>query len=203
MKFTTAALATVALAGTIDPVAGAPDPNLTYIEGITYGGSGCPQDTVSAAFSEDKTTVTLIFDQFIAQTGQGVDIAESRKNCQVNVDLRYPQGWSYSIMSVDYRGFVGIPKGLTAEQKSTYYFSGSRKQASARSSFVGPKYEDYLFTDTIPTSNVVWSACGQVERGNINAQVRLFGNYSLPGMITVDSIDGKVTQLYAFQWKKC
>ena len=39
--------------------------------------------------------------KIIAETGAGKSIKDSRKNCQVNVDLRYPEGWSYSIVSVD------------------------------------------------------------------------------------------------------
>ena len=60
MKFTTALLSAIAFAGTIDPIdAGTPTPNEVYIAGLTYGGTGCPQNTVFAAFSHDRKTVFI------------------------------------------------------------------------------------------------------------------------------------------------
>ena len=98
-----------------------PKPSETYIAGLTYGGSGCPAGSVASAFSPDRKTFTMIFDSFVASSGTGVPITEGRKNCQINVDMRYPQGWSYSIVTVDYRGYASLPAGVTATQKSTYY----------------------------------------------------------------------------------
>ena len=203
MKFSSALLSATALSAVIEPIAGSPDPSQVSIAGITYGGTGCPQGTVSAAFSEDAKTVTMIFDQFLAQTGDGLSPSEARKACQINVDLRYPQGWSYSIFKVDYRGYVGIPAGFTALQKATYYFSGDSAQLVSTTKYIGPKYTDYTNTDVIPTEKFVWSRCGAVERGNIKTSVELRGDYTQPALMTVDSIDGTVKQIYGVQWRRC
>ena len=204
MKFpATAFLAASALAGEINPVGGSPNPNEVYIAGITYGGTGCPQGTVSAAFTQDRTTVTMIFDQFLAQTGKGLKPTDARKACQINVDLRYPSGWSYSVMKVDYRGYVGIPAGFSALQTATYYFSGDSGQYVARSAFRGPRYEDYKVTDQFPVEKFNWSPCGSVQRGNIKASVELRGDFTKPALITVDSVDGTVKQIYGLQWRRC
>ena len=100
---------------------------LTF-EQVTYGGTGCPQGSVASIISEDGTTMTLIFDSYVASLGKGISITESRKNCQLNIDLLYPAGFQYSIFSADYRGYVAIDKGVTGTQKSTYYFSGQTAQ---------------------------------------------------------------------------
>jgi len=47
--------------------------SLTY-EQVTYGGSGCPQGTVGSIISEDGTTMTLIFDSYVASMGQCGDV---------------------------------------------------------------------------------------------------------------------------------
>ena len=198
-----ALLTATALSAVIAPIGGTPDPSQVSIAGITYGGTGCPQDTVSAAFNADSTTVTMIFDQFLAQTGEGLTPADARRACQINIDLRYPQGWSYSIFKVDYRGYVGIPAGFSAYQKATYYFSGDSSQYVSTTKYRGPKYSDYTNTDVIPRENYVWSKCGAIERGNIKTSVELRGDYSRPALMTVDSIDGTVKQIYGLQWKKC
>jgi hypothetical protein len=198
------ALAAAAIATTI-PVgeSGTPNKNEVFINRITYNGSGCPADSVAAAISEDLTSFTLLFSNFIASSGPGIQAPENRKNCQVNVDIRYPQGWSYSIASIDYRGYVNVPEGVTAVQKANYYFSGSVAQSSAETRFPGPRTEDYLVRNQIGISNLVWSRCGRIERGNVNAQVRLEGNLTQSAQITVDSIDGTVQQIFGLQWKQC
>ena len=204
MKFSQFAfLAASAFAGDIDAIGGTPDPSKVYIAGITYGGTGCPQGTVSAAFTEDRSTVTMIFDEFLAQTGPGTDPTDARKACQINVDLRYPPGWSYTVMKVDYRGYVGIPAGFTAVQDSTYYFTGESGQYTSTTTFIGPKFQDYTSSVKVPIEKYDWSQCGSVQRGNIKASVELRGNFDVPGLLTVDSVDGKVEHIYGLMWRRC
>ncbi|KAJ3337115.1 hypothetical protein HDU91_001574 [Kappamyces sp. JEL0680] len=148
----------------------------------------------------------MIFDSFIASAGTGISVREQRKNCQVNVNLNYPSGYSYSIVQVDFRGYVQLAEGVTATQSANYYFSGQQTQASSSVTFKGLISQDYQTTGSIPISSINWSPCGQVLPGNINAQVALTGSpqaLAVGSQITVDSLDGKVTQIYALQWKKC
>lgn len=70
------------------------------------------------------TSFTLIFDKYVAQIGPGVATTESRKFCQVNLQLHYPQGFQYSILKTIYRGFAQLDAGVTGSQEATYYFSG-------------------------------------------------------------------------------
>jgi len=103
MKFSTVllstALAAVAAAAPLDvPVVtspGGPDPSKVWISDFTYSGTGCPDGTVSLVFSDDRSTLTLIFDTYIATLGPGVSISESRKYCQLYIDIRYPGGFQY------------------------------------------------------------------------------------------------------------
>ncbi|KAI8901552.1 hypothetical protein BC833DRAFT_617477 [Globomyces pollinis-pini] len=183
--------------------ASGPNPNQVYVAGISYGGTGCPANTVSISMAQDQQSFTLIFDQFVATSGAGTTAKEHRKNCQVNIDMRYPQGYSYSVTTVDYRGFVGIPAGLNAIQRTNYYFAGQTEQIDSKSIFTGPFNQNYLIRDTIDVSQKVWSPCGSVVRGNVNAEVRLQGDVTKTGQITVDSIDGKVQQTFGISWKTC
>ena len=74
--------------------------------------------------------MTLIFDSYIASIGPGIPITEQRKNCQLNVDIRYPGGFQYSVLSADNRGYAALDKGVSGTLKSTYYFSGQTAQVS-------------------------------------------------------------------------
>lgn len=111
---------------------GAPNPDDVQIVSFVYGGTGCPSNTVSSVLSDDRTIMTLIFDQYVAQIGPNVAVTENRKNCQLNIDLRYPGGFQYSVFSADYRGYAYLDQGVTGTQKSIYYFSGQTDQVRNR-----------------------------------------------------------------------
>lgn len=207
MKWLAALVPIVAAAPAIPGVEiGADVPGQVEIRGVTYGGTGCPQGTMSTQISADKSTVTLIFDTYIASLGPGIALTDSRKNCQLNVDIRYPGGFQYSVLSADYRGYAAIQKGIKGTLKSTYYFSGSQAQSSTEYAFVGPVTGDYLKHDEADSTSVVWSPCGAAGNLNINSQVRLenlSGGSKATGLLTTDSTDLKFTQVVYVQWQKC
>ncbi len=61
----------------------------------------------------------------IASLGGGASITDSRKDCQINLDLHYPQGFTYSVFNTEFRGYADIPTGFKGVQRADYYFSGS------------------------------------------------------------------------------
>lgn len=111
-----------------DYLAEGPSGHEVQITGIAFAGSGCPAGSVSGQLSSDLTTITLLYANFIAQAGKGLTATDYRKNCQLNVKLKYPQGWQFSVFKADYRGYAQIPRGDTGTCKATYYFSGDSKQ---------------------------------------------------------------------------
>jgi hypothetical protein len=182
----------------------APPAGSVKIRSVGYGGTGCPQGTMSSQISNDRTVVTLIFDAYIASIGPGISVTESRKNCQLNIDLDYPGGFQYSILSADYRGYSAIQKGVTGTLKSTYYFSGQTAQSSTTYKFEGPITGDYLKHDEADSTSIVWSPCGAAGMLNINSQVRLESTVSsATGLLTTDSTDLKFKQVVYVQWQKC
>ena len=96
------------------------------LENVIMGGSGCPQGTVSAAFSPDNTTMTLIFDNWTAQWY--MTPAASRENCQLNIESFIPYGLTFFVTSIDHRGCALLDKGCTGDVTTEYYFSGESQQ---------------------------------------------------------------------------
>jgi hypothetical protein len=180
-----------------------PPANQVTIQSITYGGTGCPQGSVGSSFANDRQSFTLIFDSFVASAGPGVPATDNRKNCQLNIYMKWPQGFTFAVNTIDYRGFVQLPAGATAEQKATYYFQGELQQVSSGTKFTGPVSKDYVSRDTFPVGSLVWAPCGRVIPVNVNAQVRLTTPPGQQGQITTDSIDGKVKQIYNLSWQRC
>jgi len=188
------------------PTPPGPDRSKVFIKGVSYGGSGCPQGSVGVSLSTDRTTFTLIFDKYVASISPGpTDPAKSRKNCQIAVNMQYPGGFQYSVFKADYRGFVELDKGVTGTQKSTYYFSGQTAQASTQTIFKGPISKDYLISDAVPFTSTVWAPCGASMPLNINSQIRLENNPEKTGsgLLTTDSVDGKVKFICGVQWRTC
>lgn len=182
-----------------------PDPSQVRVRSISYAGTGCPAGSVAQNIAADAQAFTLIFDNFVAAIGNGIAYTEQRKNCQLNIDLDFPQGWSFAISDVDYRGYVSLDPQVIGTQKATYYFQGQLAQANTEANFTGPVDEDYQRRDTLALTSWVWSPCGAQRSLNINAQVRLSNIYNRNGggMMTVDSVDGKITQQYNLQWRRC
>ncbi|KAK0744737.1 hypothetical protein B0T21DRAFT_447871 [Apiosordaria backusii] len=188
----------------VDPLADSPSGHEVSIVGLAFAGSGCPAGTVSGQLSSDLTTITLLYANFIAQAGQGISASNYRKNCQLNVKIKYPQGYQFSVFKADYRGYAQIPSGDTGTCKATYYFSGDSKQITSTLTIKGPYDDNYLKTDTFGVESTVWSPCGLEGLLNINSEVRLSPMDAVkPALLTVDSTDLKFVQKHYLQWQKC
>jgi hypothetical protein len=206
MKISKAIRNIVWMAGAAGSVALAevPNPNQVHINGIQHGGPGCKQGTVAAYLSEDAQAFTLMFDEYAASQSVGSSPAEARKFCNISVDLHIPQGFQYTIAKIDYRGYVSLDRGVKAQVSSQYRFSGNNASTpNLVQNFVGPMDADYLKTDVLGITSVVWSPCGVSRALNIKSAVTLLGDRRKTGLITLDTIDGEFSVKYALQWRRC
>ena len=115
----------------VQPLEDGPSGTEVQIMGLAFAGSGCPADTVSGQLSSDLTTLTLLYAEFVAQAGANISPSNYRKNCQLNVKIKYPSGWQFSVFKADYRGYAQIPEGDKGTCKATYYFSGDSRQVGS------------------------------------------------------------------------
>ncbi len=204
LALTAAPLLLAALSAT---AAQAQSPDYVRVRGISYAGTGCPAGTVSQNVASDYQAFTLLFDSFVAETGPNAPFSAKRKNCQINLDLDFPAGWSFTVFTVDYRGYVSLDGGVNALQQSQYYFQGQAQTGRLRTTMNGPTDRDYQIRDQLGVADQIWSPCGERRALNINAEVRLdsANNQRGRGVITLDSIDGslKTTQRYGLAWRRC
>lgn len=131
MKVTAAFLALVTLvASAPSPQSSVPPNSQVEIIEVTYGGTGCPENTAQGLISEDRSTITLSFDAYTVQSGQNVPATDRRKFCQLQMKLRYPGGFQYSLLGADFRGYASLEAGVNGTALSTYYFSGQPNEVS-------------------------------------------------------------------------
>jgi hypothetical protein len=180
-------------------------PDYVRVRSISYAGSGCRAGTVAENVSPDLQAFTLLFDSYIASAGPGISPLEKRKNCTLNIDLDFPQGWSFTIFTVDYRGYVSLERGVNGLQTSKYYFQGQPATGTLSTPIAGPVDRDYQIRDTLGLSAEVWSPCGAQRALNINTDVRVDNtrNRRATGLMTVDSIDGQLKLIYGIKWRRC
>jgi hypothetical protein len=188
------------------PAAVGLNPDQIEIRNVVYSGSGCAPGTAAIDVASDKTAFTLIFSNFLAQIGPGVSRTESRKNCQVNLTIHLPNGFTFAIASVDYRGFANVARGSQGQQKAIFYFQGQSPQATTWRSFGGPFKNDWHLRDEIEETARVFSPCGVDRSLNINAQVQVIlgtATAGTAGFMTMDSEDGSIRQVFHFAFKTC
>ncbi|KJK54882.1 DUF4360 domain-containing protein, partial [Saccharothrix sp. ST-888] len=130
-----------------------------------------------------------------------------RKNCQLNLDVHVPQGFTYAIAAADYRGFAHLEPGTTGTEKANYYFQGSPQTSSLSHEFKGRLDDSWQATDTVGVASLVYAPCGERRNFNINTELRVSAGTSDPSrttsFMTMDSTDGSINTTYHLAWKQC
>ncbi|GAA0232704.1 DUF4360 domain-containing protein [Saccharothrix mutabilis subsp. mutabilis] len=205
------AAAVLAATTIVFPPGGAPNttppPDHITIEVVTVNGSGCPAGTAAVAVSPDNKAFTVTYSEFMAQVGVGAQPTDFRKNCQLNLKVNVPQGFTYGIAQADYRGFAHLERGATGVERANYYFQGMSPTAYKTHNYSGPLSDDWQATDTVEVAAIVYHPCGERRNFNINTELRVNAGTSNPNTTTsfmsMDSTDGSVNTVYHFAWKVC
>ncbi|MFF7725312.1 DUF4360 domain-containing protein [Streptomyces sp. NPDC008001] len=182
-------------------------PDKIVIEVATVNGSGCPAGSAAVAVSLDNTAFTVTYSQYLAQVGLGTKPTDFRKNCQLNLIVHVPHGFTYAIASVDYRGYGHLEPGATGEQKASYYFQGQSETTIKSHQFAGALNDNWQATDTTEIAQRVWAPCGEQRNFNINTELSVAAGTSDPTKTTsfmaMDSTDTAINTLYHLAWKEC
>ncbi|MCK5902244.1 MAG: DUF4360 domain-containing protein [Cocleimonas sp.] len=164
-----------------------PSENTVYFKAPAIAGSGCPSGTSDFAITPDGTTLSVLFDSYIAEPGN--------KTCNIAVPVHVPNGFQVSTMTADFRGFV---EGR-AELRRSYFFAGQRTRAMKRrlNSKTG---DEYFVHDELMVMSESWSQCGEDVNMRINSRIRTRGKNS---SISVDSLDLNSGVVFKLQYRQC
>jgi len=185
-----------------------PPTDKIVIDVITVNGSGCPAGTAAVAVSADNTAFTISYSAYTAQVGVGTRPTDFRKNCNLNLVLHVPQGFSYAISSANYRGFASLAAGASAVQRANYFFQGQSTTGLIQHALPpGPFADDWQSTDNTEISDLVYSPCGEQRNLNINTELNVSAGTSdtahTTSFVTMDSADGAIATTYHFDWLTC
>lgn len=172
-----------------------------FIDGITVNGSGCPIGTAGASVINNSSRTVdsfqVVFDRFIVEKP-----GKSRKFCNVLLNIKYPAGWSYTVLGVSTDGYAEIQRGVKGTFKMSYTYRNSNRGSSKTRSQQGYWEGDYQFSDRF--AHPVYSECGKVYPLNLKTELKLTGSSNHgQSILTVDRQSGLLRQVYNLRWKRC
>jgi len=152
--------------------------------------------------SNDAFSVT--YSAFHAQVGVGATSTDFRKNCQLNMRIRIPQGYSYAITGVDHRGSAHLEAGASGVQRSRYYFAGQVPSALMSHQFSGPYEDVWQTSDNADVASLAFSPCGGERNININSELRVGAGTSDEATTNSSmTMDSTTSNIYRFAWRTC
>lgn len=167
----------------------------------SYGGNGCPQSTVGVTLSPDSKQLSVLFDEYIVEAKGSKKL--DRKSCNLAIPVHVPNGFSVSILQVDFRGYNGLPYGASSQLTAEYFFADQKGPKTVQD-FYGETDEDYYVSKKLLASAVIWSACGKDVNLRINSSMRVRTNrQGEQALSTVDSVDVSSGIVYHLQLKRC
>jgi hypothetical protein len=192
-----------------DPLASAQEalvPSIFRIKDIRANGDACRAGTTAVNVSEDREAFTVSFADFVAEKGPDAS-GERRRSCRLVFDTEQDANWEFAVLSVNMRGFVQLEAGVTARQETQFGTRGMETHNVRE--FLGPIEEDYVTSQSADINSVRWSGC----RAKASERVRDFsvkatavlrgGGAKASGLLTVDTIDGQLEQVYELMWRRC
>ncbi|MFV2088632.1 DUF4360 domain-containing protein [Micromonospora sp. LOL_021] len=181
-----------------------PPDDQVVIDLVAMAGSGCRPGTADVAVSPDNTAFTTIYSDYLVQAGPGISVTEGRRNCQLNVLVHAPAGYTFAIVKVDYRGYGLLSPGAIATQRANYYFQGMTQGTFSSHPIPAPLDDNWMVSDEVPIASVVWHPCGEIRNLNINTELRLSkGSSTDVSFLTMDSTDGSIETMYHLAWQPC
>ena len=190
-------------------------PPRAEVVNVQIDGSGCDASTARAVFTQDITTLSVLYDKFIAEIGKGTAEPKAKsaeKQCKVMIDVVATPGWTFNVDSVEYRGFVEAPDKTTfAYQLASIESNGLSTIGFDQALIKGPFINDHsLIVKNKNIGILKKSNCdGSPQRLRIKTVIGVRNLLAALGFmrpkvsIGVDSADGQINQRFVFNWKKC
>lgn len=194
-----------------------PAPGSVRILDVAYAGEGCPVGSLLDDISPDNEVITLFFSQFNVTKTPEYRQRFIKKMCQLKFMMEVPPGWSHAVFSLNVQGYADLQEGLVGFQNLAYsYADGRGRKPLGKMTIQGPFADDYVRTEQIPATELVWSSCRENRH-----QITLISTLGIEaqgppaqgasGMMTMDVMEntlyrgqnGYLSQQMAVLWKRC
>ncbi len=92
----------------------------------SYGGTGCPDGTVSSFSSQSRKTVTLKLSAMETRTGDQTGAAISRKACAISIPVEVPAGQTIESVQATYEGNAIVAEGANLKFQTEHFTAGTQ-----------------------------------------------------------------------------
>ncbi|GGK41265.1 hypothetical protein GCM10010124_37650 [Pilimelia terevasa] len=199
------ALASAALAVPAHAAA-AEDPPEVVVSEVVANGTGCGADARPLVHLENRSRrLTIEYPALYTQAGQVPQdngtrpwVPRANRNCQVNLKLSYPAGWTFAVTRVGGMGYADLAERTTAKSIGTYYFAGMTETGEFQSALTGPLTDTYSYLDGVGSPN--WSECGKTRALNVNARIQVDASKADRQSLSEMTLDATVANL---EWRRC
>ncbi len=182
-----------------------------HIRGVRINGTGCSQTTASAVATEDGRTLSVLFDNYAVEIGNGSANPQSRslqRDCRVLIDIDVTPGYQYALESTEYRGFAGLPSNAVGMHRFTQIIPGQPIVSVREAQLRGPIEQNYSVLQRQKPGRYVFSSCSNFSQ-TLEIMSQLSVSY-LPNttrrdlaIINLDSIDTGVESKFNLVWRPC
>jgi hypothetical protein len=172
------------------------------VDVVTVNGSGCPSGTAHVSMAPDNTSFEVSYDQFGALSGGNARPIDGRKNCQLNLRVDAPAGYTYAVADAEYDGWAHLADGANGLLRTNYYFQGSSATVSVNHRFTGP-FDGYW--NRVNSDVVLAAPCDTQRNLNINTELRLT-RASEPWAISalkMDTSSNEINTRFRLKWRHC
>jgi hypothetical protein len=180
----------------------APPDGVITLDVVSVNGSGCPAGTAYVRMQPGNTGFRIFFTDFIARDGVGVAATEFRQNCQINVLVHVPQGFTFAVSSAQYIGRASLRTGATALHRTNYYYQDSSVNNVIDHTLNGPLTGGWSSLNATAEADLVFAPCGEDRGLNINTQLRV-NSPTGTSWISLRAADAQVNTLFNFSWEQC
>lgn len=181
------------------------------IRGVDLKGSGCGPTTAQAIVTPDGQTLSVLFDKYSAEIGEGSENPQLRqinKTCEILITADVPAGVQYSIERVNFRGFAALPTSAHGYHRFSVKIPGQAVPSLREAQLKGGIVDNYDIAIAGKPGRNNWSTCNSRTQ-QISILSDLMVRY-LPtsrdtamAQITLDSTDVATSSQFKLIWQRC
>ncbi|MFN3455249.1 MAG: DUF4360 domain-containing protein [Pseudobdellovibrio sp.] len=181
------------------------------IRGVRMSGTGCSDSTAWATTTADGRTLSVLFDNYMVEIGNGSTnptSTSSNKKCRILVDVDVPYGYQFGLEQTDYRGFAALPASAYGMHRFTHVVPNQPIASLREAQLQGPVADDYHVVVRQKPGRYVYSPCNKrVQTIELLSElsVAYFPNTRDRSIaqINLDSVDTGVNSSFTLNWRRC
>jgi hypothetical protein len=174
-------------------------PDYVEIRDMTYAGTGCPAGSAIMNYNSLDQTFELTLSSMVAEVGPGVSLAQSRKACQILLDIDHTPGFQFALERVDAAVSINLDDSANGLYKVSTYFQGDAQTIDKEEQVYGPLTDTARFSSLFDEPN--YSPCDTDRALNIRTELRLTSMQRRYGSGIMSILDEPV--IFKLTWKPC